>query len=1132
MKTKIICSFITFLTIVCFLSPSILMGADYIFNFQFPNEILGLRNPAGIAVDSSENVYIADTNGSRIVKYDSSGNFLLSFGSIGTGYGQFEFPCGIAVNNSNVYVADTHNYRIQKFSLDGVHQRQWGSYGTGNGQFSGPLYGPEGVAVDSSGYVYVADTYNNRIQKFDSNGNYLLQWGSIGTGDGKFYFPGGIAVDISGYIYVADTDNHRIQKFSSSGVYQAQLGGFGTGNGKLKNPYGVSVDSLGFIYVADTYNNRIQKFNSSMTYQTLWGTKGSGDGQFCIPSGVSVGSSGNIYVADTDNHRIQKLNSSGEYQTQWGSESTDNGQFNEPGGITVDSLGYVYVADTHNNRIQKFDSSDSYLTQWGNSGIAEGQFQYPGGIAVDNSRNVYVADTDNNRIQKFDSNGVYLRQWGSSGAGTGQFKTPYGVAIDNSGNVYVADRGNNRIQKFNSNGVYQKQWGSSGTGNGQFRYPEGVAVDNSGYVYVAEFLNDRIQKFDSNGNYLLQWGSSGTGNGQFSSPEGIAVDSFGYVYVVDTGNHRIQKFNSNGVYQTQLGTKGIGNGQFNFPYSVTIDSSGKMFVADTFNHRIQIFKIGIMTTAPILPVTAGTIIPFSSSISVPNIITATLYYKRGGEASYQSAGLSQSGTTWSTTIPAIYSTTRGIAYYVDAVNNTSTHYYDGGSGAPNNISVQGTISISSKTTPPASSNAWNIIGPSLTTNNKSIISNIGIGLTFGTTWIAWRYNPTLSSHWEVPTAFGSNPVTSDPFDAGTSWFYALDGSGSYVINNVIGTSTDASVPFSVPLKMGWNLICNPFDFSVAWSDSIISIWYGDWKGTPTQAKAANYVDNRAIWYNPDTRAYVTRYSNEAPPYAMLKTKGQWLYSAVDGAYVVFPPIEYTGSPAPPSKPKDKSYLWKVEFTLKSSKGNDIIEAIADNKGQTSLRDINPPSLPISVSKMSFIRDGIELFSDRQKESNEMIWTLSADTTELSSLEWKLIGVPESYRLTLEDETGNQIDARQVNILLIDKAGCRYILKATKMSVPKATRLLANYPNPFNPDTWIPYELSDGSDVIIKIYTSAGQLVRTVDLGRKEAGYYVTKDKSAHWNGKNEAGESVASGLYFYSIVAGKYTSIRKMIVLK
>jgi flagellar hook assembly protein FlgD len=98
--------------------------------------------------------------------------------------------------------------------------------------------------------------------------------------------------------------------------------------------------------------------------------------------------------------------------------------------------------------------------------------------------------------------------------------------------------------------------------------------------------------------------------------------------------------------------------------------------------------------------------------------------------------------------------------------------------------------------------------------------------------------------------------------------------------------------------------------------------------------------------------------------------------------------------------------------------------------------------------------------------------------------------------------------------------------------PKITRLLANYPNPFNPDTWIPYELSEGSEVVIKIYTSAGNLVRTLNLGRKETGYYTTQSKSAHWDGKNEYGELVSSGIYFYSIKTAEYTSTRKMVILK
>jgi subtilisin-like proprotein convertase family protein len=439
------------------------------------------------------------------------------------------------------------------------------------------------------------------------------------------------------------------------------------------------------------------------------------------------------------------------------------------------------------------------------------------------------------------------------------------------------------------------------------------------------------------------------------------------------------------------------------------------------------------------------------------------------------------------------------------------------------------LQISAKTTPPASANVWNIVGPSVITSDKSIVKNFGEA-GFGTTWIAWRWNPT-SEIWEVPATVGSNPITNDPFDAGTSWFYALDGDGFDVTKSVEGTQVDTSTPFSVPLKAGWNLICNPFDFSVAWSDSVIKIKYGGIDYTPTDAKAANYVDNRAIWYNPNTRAYVTRYSNETTPYVMLKTRGQWLYSLVNDASVVFSPTE---SPlAPPSKPEIDSSLWKVELIIRSSKGNDIVEAIADNKEQVGLHDIKAPSLPISTSSISFVRDDNELSSDRQKESNEMTWTFEVNTSEESSLGWKLMGIPDDYRLILEDETGKQIDIRQMSILPIGKVEKKsYILKATRVLAPKVTRLLANYPNPFNPDTWIPYQLSEGSEVVIKIYTSAGNLVRTLNLGRKETGYYTTQSQSAHWDGKNEYGELVSSGAYFYSIKTDRNTFTRKMIVLK
>jgi hypothetical protein len=116
------------------------------------------------------------------------------------------------------------------------------------------------MAVDSSNNIYVADTGNNRIQKFNSSGTFLTKWGSNGTGNGQFDSPNGISVDSTGNVYVADTNNNRIQKFSSTGVFIDSCGSAGTGDGEFSGPQDVAADASGNIYVADTGNERIQKF--------------------------------------------------------------------------------------------------------------------------------------------------------------------------------------------------------------------------------------------------------------------------------------------------------------------------------------------------------------------------------------------------------------------------------------------------------------------------------------------------------------------------------------------------------------------------------------------------------------------------------------------------------------------------------------------------------------------------------------------------------------------------------------------------------------------------------------------------------------------------------------------------------
>jgi hypothetical protein len=294
--------------------------------------------------------------------------------------------------------------------------------------------------MDRAGNLYVADTYNFTIRKITSAGVVSTLAGlpgnpgwNDGTGDNaQFYYPQGIAVDSAGNLYVADSFNHTIRKVTAAGVvstFAGSAGSFGTNDGVGNNarflyPEGIAVDSAGNLYVAEMGNSTIRKITAAGMVSTVAGLArsfGTNDGvgssaRFYFPGGIAADRAGNLYVADTGNHTIRKITSAGVVSTLaglpgnpgWNDGTGDNAQFYYPQGIAADCAGNLYVADSENFTIRKITSDGVVSTlagSAGNFGSSDGtggavRFVNPFGIAVDSEGNLYVADTFNNTIRK------------------------------------------------------------------------------------------------------------------------------------------------------------------------------------------------------------------------------------------------------------------------------------------------------------------------------------------------------------------------------------------------------------------------------------------------------------------------------------------------------------------------------------------------------------------------------------------------------------------------------------------------------------------------------------------------------------------------------------------------------------
>jgi len=407
-----------------------------------------IKFPRDVEVDRNGYVYVADTDTERIQIFDPDGNFIMEFqGPQNEVDGPFH-PRSVAVNHSTgeIFVAAAYANRIDKFkpfnraeitskfTWDEISDKpghrarrdpndpntegqgsenylcSWGWLEKGNGL----LRFPQAIAIGADSYIYIADTQNTLIQKFDTNGNFIKHWGCSGRiwtpydggidGHPCFDFPINIATDEDGNVYQLQTGSDyggdplmkRVQKFDPDGNllenwqygyrYDFPAGMFGI----VYNPYN------GRLYISNTPRNKIQYFDKSHNFL--------GEFEFTQPMRIAADRrDGSIYVVDFNNYQIHKFDQNGNFILKWGKKGSGDGEFwfDNNSGIFVDKNGYVYVADTYNNRIQVFDSNGNFVLKWGKYGDKDGEFYTPMGIVVDSKGYIYVLDTGKQNIQKF-----------------------------------------------------------------------------------------------------------------------------------------------------------------------------------------------------------------------------------------------------------------------------------------------------------------------------------------------------------------------------------------------------------------------------------------------------------------------------------------------------------------------------------------------------------------------------------------------------------------------------------------------------------------------------------------------------------------------------------------------------------
>jgi len=725
-----------------------------------------VANPAAFAFDSAGNFYFADPGNSRIRKISASTGIISTVAGSGDKCAHSTNTCGdgglataallnlpesVAIDSgNNIFIADATDNRIRRVDAGtGIITTIAGTgdsctnptsaCGDGAAATAAQLNFPEGVAFDAAGNLYIADTFDHRIRiipahsttinAFAGNGGACLN-SLMACGDGNVATnsnlrrPQNVAADSAGNIYIADTLDNRIRMVSAATSIITTVAGNGiegfAGDGGsatiayLNLPVGISVDSAGNLLISDTGNQRVRQVNLAGTISTIAGGGTGGDGGLAAnatlagPFAIAEDPAGNYYyIVDQANNRIRRVSrTSGIITTVAGNGTVGysgdlgaatSATFNVPTSVVIDSANNMYIADSNNLVIRRVDGGSGIITTYAGNGnscfpttsacgdggpATSATFAEPLSLALDSAGNLYIADYFGHRIRKVDATTHNISTVAGTGnegkKGDGGLATqayldhPAGVAVDSQGRIYISDQYNNRIRRVDTNGIinpFALNTAAKLAGNG------GPALNGSMWNPMIVVLDPSNNLFISGGNdNVVQRVSAATG-----------------IYSTVAGNPSkasVGGFSGDGGPATSARMANVGS---------SVDGQGNLYIADQGNNRIRYVLLTPAATAPTSPLNFGSVPLNTTSVAK----TATFKSVGGGDVNLTGISISGTGaaqfaqTNTCGSLPALLSPYQQCTVSVTFTPNTygkktaTLNFTDNITGGPQTVNLSG-----------------------------------------------------------------------------------------------------------------------------------------------------------------------------------------------------------------------------------------------------------------------------------------------------------------------------------------------------------------------------------------------------------------------------------------------------------